>query len=55
LVNPRTARRLVTASYTSMIVHLRLLALEPEFLNPLEWARTELKLATCEAPLSRFA
>src|SRR6478752_8646631 len=44
-VNPRTARRLVTASYTSMIAHLRLIGSLVRSLNPLERARTELKLA----------
>src|ERR1700752_3056761 len=57
-VNPRTARRLVTASYTSIIAHLRLIGSLVRSLNPLERARTELKLAPgflvrSKAPLSR--
>src|SRR6516162_7426910 len=43
-VNPLTARRLVTASYTSMIAYLTLIGSLVRSLNPLEWARTELKL-----------
>src|ERR1700745_3246760 len=44
-VNPRTARRLVTASYTSMIAPGRLICSFVRSFNPLERARTELKLA----------
>src|SRR5215467_12153976 len=44
-VNPRTARRLVTASYTSMMAYLTLIGSLVRSLNPLERAWMELKFA----------
>src|SRR6516164_766263 len=48
LVNPRTARRLLTASYTSMIAHPSKVSWVfcSIFENSLERARTKLKLAS---------